>query len=793
MLERSHVARGGAHFPGGSQTDFYKKAVDDYFGTGTFGKFEVLTKDASLTNRQVLSIWHMVEDSGRFAEVELKVEPMHELTREDQKYKDTVQESRAGIRRSLARLDFAPGQEGAAAGETGGLKNRVVNELKDVFVKICQTPDCGPNVPPKPDSNTSAGQGQLQQGDLPGAKESFNAAIRENPQNQAALAGRAQANYMMGDYASAAKDAQAALDLNPGDQRAFATLKLSENRVQAGAGVPASAEGAAGLGSTLGGFVDQASGAGRSARAALSRPEAGKSAALVKMAEKALRMGDYETARSLAGRAAELNPQNAQAHFYRSVASANLRDYANAFSASGAGLKLAPKNPALLNAKAFALNRLGQYKDALAAADAALQVNPKDAAALANRAYALGGLGDRSAMLENLRAAAAIDPRFKSSLESALQMPSDSDLLFLFPGETRPTTGPGPSAQGPVPDSGSGRRFWILVLAVLGALLAVGLFVYATGGARSAQTAAGRSGTDRSASAPGACRQPRADGPIAQASGLLQDKYEIVRQIGGGGMGVVFEGLDRSLNRKVAVKKMRDEIRLDRKERDRFLVEARTVAALHHANIVDIYAVVEADDDIYLVFEFISGPTLFDLIAKKGPVSLAHAVPVFQGIAAALDFAHSHGVIHRDLKPSNVMVDDEGYVKVMDFGVARIAKDAAGKFSMTNTVMGTPPYMAPEAETGVVRKESDVYSMAVCLYEALTGRQPFAGAGSGMLLNKMNMAFVPATKLVPGLPEGVDAVFSRAFCADPDKRYAGAGEMMKAVEALSSKSGVKRA
>ena len=156
------------------------------------------------------------------------------------------------------------------------------------------------------------------------------------------------------------------------------------------------------------------------------------------------------------------------------------------------------------------------------------------------------------------------------------------------------------------------------------------------------------------------------------------------------------------------------------------------------------------------------------------------------GITAHFDhrFAHGRKVIHRDLKPSNVMVTAEGFVKVMDFGIARLAQDAATRGAQTNTVAGTPPYMAPEQEQGLVRRESDVYSLALCFYEMVCGQAAFAGTGAGMLMNKVNMAYVPASQRAAGLPDGVDEVLARALHADPDQRIHSARELLAALEAL---------
>ncbi|MBI5239635.1 MAG: protein kinase, partial [Elusimicrobia bacterium] len=125
-----------------------------------------------------------------------------------------------------------------------------------------------------------------------------------------------------------------------------------------------------------------------------------------------------------------------------------------------------------------------------------------------------------------------------------------------------------------------------------------------------------------------------------------------------------------------------------------------------------------------------------------------------------------------------------GFIKVMDFGIARAAKDAATRVSMTNTIIGTPPYMAPEAERGEIRKEGDVFALAACAYEMLCGKPAFSGAG--MLMNKIEMAYIAPTQSVPSLPAGIDEVIRRGLEADPAKRFRTAGEFVKALEGLSA-------
>ena len=274
--------------------------------------------------------------------------------------------------------------------------------------------------------------------------------------------------------------------------------------------------------------------------------------------------------------------------------------------------------------------------------------------------------------------------------------------------------------------------------------------------------------------------------PLKKAPKLLDGKFEVGREIGAGGMGVVYFGRDRSLDRVVAIKRMREEIRWDARERERFIAEARLVARLKHPHIVEIHTIVEQDGEVYLVFEFIPGQTLMESIAQKKMLPFEKARDLFRGVASALDFAHGSGVIHRDLKPGNLMVDSEGRVRIMDFGIARLTEEAVSRHSKTKSMVGTPLDMAPEQEQGVARKESDVYSMAICLYESLTGRTPFSGIGTGLLMNKLKSAPVPPSRHNAHLPAGLDQVFAKALDPDPAKRYTSAGNLMRALEGLET-------
>ncbi|MDE2489441.1 MAG: protein kinase, partial [Elusimicrobia bacterium] len=498
-------------------------------------------------------------------------------------------------------------------------------------------------------------------------------------------------------------------------------------------------------------------------------------------ARAALGLGDVNGALAQVDRGLALDPNNPALLNMRASIYARQRDYAKALADANAGLALAPKNRVLLATKGFAQLRGGDAKGALATSAELLEEDPNSAFAYALRAHAEGQMGERDAMMADLNRAAALDPAYRAARDAAakLQLPSDSDILFLFPGEEAP----GGKTSAPAAPS-RGRRFEMLVgLSALGGLLlALGLLGTVLEPVKnkitSAFTRLTRTGPSVGAGAELATPQPPS--AAGHLPGLIRGQYEIARQIGAGGMGMVFEGTDRSLGRRVAIKKMRDELRYDPRERARFVAEAKTVAALHHPGIVDIYAIAEDGEDVYLIFEYVDGRTVHDLL-QGGRLAPEEAVRIIRAAAGALDFAHERGVIHRDMKPSNVMLDASGRVKVMDFGIARVAKDAMTRRSMTNTVIGTPPYMAPEQEQGRVRKESDVYALAVCAYEMLTGRLPFAGVGAGMLMNKINMSYVAPSKEVGALPAALDAVFEKAFQADPDKRYAAPSEFAEAL------------
>ena len=584
-----------------------------------------------------------------------------------------------------------------------------------------------------------------------------------------------------GDYGRALALAQAALRDDPRNRGALEIMYSVKGR---DAAIATADTGADALGrSAAGGFVDGGGFASVSPQVSAAVSEAARVAGDQARADamNALKLGDAQSALGILSKALTRNLDNPALLNLRAQTYGRLGRWEEALKDAVSGLALAPGNMILLNTKALCENRTRRWRDARATAERVITLDPRNAWAYANRAHAWGGLGDRDAMLADINRAAALDARFRRTAVDAalLQIPSDSDVVFLFPGESAKG-----ASKAPVAD-GRAKSFSVLVGAAIfgGLLLALGLMSTVLASLKdtviSAFTRAKRAAPATNPAL--ATAQPAS--VAGDVGGLIRGQYEILRQIGAGGMGLVYEGTDRSLGRRVAIKKMRDELRLNPRERERFIIEAKTVASLHHPNIVDIYAIAEEGEDIYLVFEYMDGKTVHDLVQLKGRLDSTQSVRVTRAMGEALTYAHAHGVIHRDMKPSNVMLTSAGQIKVMDFGIARMAKDAATRYSMTNTVVGTPPYMAPEQEQGVVRKESDVYSLAICAYEMLTGKLPFIGISAGMLMNKINMSYVPPSRNIAGLPDALDEVFLKAFQADPDRRYRTPQEFVAALSA----------
>jgi serine/threonine-protein kinase len=254
-------------------------------------------------------------------------------------------------------------------------------------------------------------------------------------------------------------------------------------------------------------------------------------------------------------------------------------------------------------------------------------------------------------------------------------------------------------------------------------------------------------------------------------------RYEVVRELGRGGMAVVFLAGDPLLGREVAVKVLSPQLLADRDFRARFDREARVIAAMQHHAIVPLYDHGEEGGQPYLVFRYMEGGSLADLLHTIGALPLEEAHRILARVAEALDYAHRHNVIHRDIKPANILFDLDGNAFLGDFGVARMVGGAAS--SVTNAVIGTLEYMSPEqAEGKPATPASDIYALGCTAYHMLAGKPPFqAEHMMGLLWKHVH----EQPDAIAGVPPGVTTAVQRAMAKSPEERWGTGREMARAV------------
>jgi serine/threonine-protein kinase len=264
-------------------------------------------------------------------------------------------------------------------------------------------------------------------------------------------------------------------------------------------------------------------------------------------------------------------------------------------------------------------------------------------------------------------------------------------------------------------------------------------------------------------------------------------RYEVVRELGKGAMGVVYLGKDPKINREVAIKTLRfeDEFEADDMKvmKERFFREAESAGRLVHPNIVTIYDAGDDGDISYIAMELLSGTDLKDFVAKGKLLPIGEVLDDIAKVADALDYAHEQGVVHRDIKPANIMRLVDGKIKVTDFGIARITSQSK---TATGTVMGTPSYMAPEQLAGKkVDGRADLFSLGVTLYELLSGEKPFTGDSVATLMFRIANEPHPAVQSARAdLPEGVQEIIDKALQKNPDLRYQRGHEMAQDIRDL---------
>ena len=300
-----------------------------------------------------------------------------------------------------------------------------------------------------------------------------------------------------------------------------------------------------------------------------------------------------------------------------------------------------------------------------------------------------------------------------------------------------------------------------------------------------AETTAPEAGTDQEREAPGAMK------------GRRLGSYEIHSLLGVGGMGEVYLAEDKTLDRQVALKFLPEVMQRDASARERFIGEAKAIAALDHPNVVTIYGIEEVEGSRFLTMEFVRGESLEHLIPPVG-LPLAKLLEIAVPIADAISAAHDKGIIHRDLKPSNVMVADEAQVKLLDFGLAKLVEETEeaerrldkGAITQEGAVIGTPSYMSPEQLQGEkVDQRTDIFSLGVVLYEMATGRRPFEGKNVVALASSILKDEPPAVSdLRPELPVQLGRIIDSCLAKEPERRFQTVGEVLTQLQALRRQS-----
>lgn len=257
----------------------------------------------------------------------------------------------------------------------------------------------------------------------------------------------------------------------------------------------------------------------------------------------------------------------------------------------------------------------------------------------------------------------------------------------------------------------------------------------------------------------------------------INDRYEIIRSIGEGGMANVYLAHDIILNRDVAVKILRGDLANDEKFVRRFQREAISSSSLNHPNIVEMYDVGEDDGKYFIVMEYIEGKTLKSLIKRRGALTLPEVIDIMLQLTSGIAHAHESYIIHRDIKPQNVMILEDGTVKITDFGIAMALN--SNELTQTNSVMGSVHYLPPEQANGTgATIKSDIYSLGILMFELLTGKLPFKGENAVEIAIKQMRDSIPSVvEMNEDIPQSIENVILRACAKNPKNRYNSALEM----------------
>ncbi|HEX8154417.1 MAG TPA: serine/threonine-protein kinase, partial [Thermoanaerobaculia bacterium] len=268
-------------------------------------------------------------------------------------------------------------------------------------------------------------------------------------------------------------------------------------------------------------------------------------------------------------------------------------------------------------------------------------------------------------------------------------------------------------------------------------------------------------------------------------------RYEVVRELGKGAMGIVYLAKDPLIGRLVALKTIRAGAHADDDEtkefQQRFIREAQAAGILNHPSIVTVHDIGQDDgvNTSFIAMEYVEGNNLKEVLQQGRPLSFDEIGDIVAQVAEALDFAHAKGIVHRDVKPANIILVEGNRAKITDFGIAKIASGAAN-LTTTGQFLGTPNYMAPEQIKGApVDGRTDIFALGICLYECLTRRKPFGGDSLTSISYKIvHEPFPPLAEINPQIPEGYDEVVAHCLMKDPAKRYQRAREMALALRAV---------
>lgn len=264
----------------------------------------------------------------------------------------------------------------------------------------------------------------------------------------------------------------------------------------------------------------------------------------------------------------------------------------------------------------------------------------------------------------------------------------------------------------------------------------------------------------------------------------LDNRYRLDRVVGVGGMAFVYEAYDKKTGARVALKLLKEKFSDDSRAVKRFINESKSLGLLNHPNIVKIYDISIKVDYKYIVMEYVDGMTLRKYMNSHRPLPWSEAVDFVEQIALALDNAHTKGIVHRDIKPQNIMIMPGGKLKVTDFGIAKMPNSES--LTMADKAIGTVYYISPEqASSRKIDARSDIYSLGAMFYEMVTGQMPFtADSPVAIIMQHMQNAPVPPTKIVPSLPKGLEQIILCAMEKNPRNRYQSAAQMLRHLRRL---------